>query len=140
MKEGWEWPELDWQAEPCNTALLYIGDEALKERYVRMALDFMRSAQRGAEGLPYMVFAEQRLLAMLAQQAGITIHSFATLPELFVNQQQAFTHLWGEKQKMRDNPQRARDFCMKCVRRLQRDFPQEAQRFHGRAWFSQYLE
>ena len=62
---------LDWTVRPANTALSYFGDRAFTEQYVQTAIDFMQAASPADNGLTYMVFAEQRLLAMLAARAHV---------------------------------------------------------------------
>ena len=56
-------------------------------------------AARGRDGLIYMVFAEQRLLAMCAQACG------------------------GFKQAMQEQPVLHELFCQKCAARIRKDFP-----------------
>ncbi|MDR2864792.1 MAG: hypothetical protein LBV68_04175, partial [Spirochaetaceae bacterium] len=60
-------PEWDWTVLPCNTAFLYINDENLKEYYTEQAINFMKITPAVFDPLTFMVFAEQRLLAMSAQ-------------------------------------------------------------------------
>lgn len=117
---------LDWSVRPANTALAYFGDPAFTRLYTDTALDFMRAASPADDRLIYMVFAEQRLLAMLARRAGIPLDSFSELPALFTSGQPWFTHVWGFKQQMRDAPPLYADFCRRCAVRLMRDFPAAA--------------
>ena len=53
----------------------------------------------------YMVFAEQRLLAMCAEKKHAHATALSDLPALFGGAQNGyFTHIWGFKQQMRENP------------------------------------
>lgn len=112
----------NWHEPACNTALTYFGNDTLRKTYVGQAMDFMQAA-RGRDGLIYMVFAEQRLLAMCAQACGVPIHAFSTEQDLFQGNQRDFTHIWGFKQAMQEQPVLHELFCQKCAARIQKDFP-----------------
>ena len=115
-------PALDWNVKACNTAFAYFGSKKFVRRYCEFAFEFMRAADGG--GLPYMVFAEQRWLAMCARLMNVPVHELSSLDNLFGGRQKYFTHVWGFKQQLRDEPTRAEKFCADCVARLQHDFPQ----------------
>lgn len=112
----------NWHEPACNTALTYFGNNTLRKTYVGQAMDFMQAA-RGRDGLIYMVFAEQRLLAMCAQACGVPIHAFSTEQDLFQGNQRDFTHIWGFKQAMQEQPVLHELFCQKCAARIRKDFP-----------------
>lgn len=112
----------NWHEPACNTALTYFGNDTLRKTYVGQAMDFMQAA-RGRDGLIYMVFAEQRLLAMCAQACGVPIHAFSTEQDLFQGNQRDFTHIWGFKQAMQGQPVLHELFCQKCAARIRKDFP-----------------
>ncbi|MDO5783645.1 MAG: hypothetical protein Q4P20_01125 [Eubacteriales bacterium] len=115
----------NWETPACNTAFTYFGNEALRTSYVSQALDFIQAA-RGRDGLIYMVFAEQRLLAMCAEAMHIPIDALSTPEELFQSEQKDFTHTWGFKQAMQDYPKAREMFCRQCAARLAHDFPEYA--------------
>lgn len=117
---------LDWTVRPANTALSYFGDPAFTARYAQTAIDFMRAASPADDSLTYMVFAEQRLLPMLAARDGVPLEFFMDLPALFLSGQDWFTHVWGFKQQMQADPALYDGFCRRCAARLTRDFPQAA--------------
>lgn len=117
---------LDWTVRPANTALSYFGDRAFTEQYVQTAIDFMQAASPADNGLTYMVFAEQRLLSMLAARAHVPLDFFMDLPELFLSGQTWFTHVWGFKQQMMTDRAQYDGFCTRCANRLMRDFPDAA--------------
>ena len=136
--------ELNWSLDPCNTALAYFGDENLVRRYVDFAFKFMRAAappenQSGWDLLPYMVFVEQRWLAMCAELCGIKVQSLSELPELFGGQK-TFTHIWGYKRFFRENKSAAEKFCRDCAGRIAHDFPNVAENLSRLALTKKYFK
>lgn len=123
MKQGYIFdPELDWREKPSNAAFYVMKSAGLKESYVNEAIRFIENAGEG-DRLTYMVFAEQRLLSMTAKRMGVEIKEFSNLESLFKDGERYFTHTWGMKQQMRDMPDLRRDFCVRCIERIKRDFP-----------------
>ncbi len=116
-------PDFDESVLPLNTAFLYLPDNDFKEFYTSQAIAFMKSAAECSDRLRYMVFAEQRMVAMCAEYTGTPVTTLLDKDRLFFPQER-FTHLWGAKQKMRDNPPLRRGFLEKCKARLKKDFPQ----------------
>lgn len=114
---------LNWEVKPCNTALMYIGDEGLKQFYIDESKRFMRAAQ-GEDPITYMVFAEQRLLAMCADMNNKEIIALADVDQLFSTEQKTFTHLWGYKRYLRSHPKEREDFCRRCMKRIKKDYPE----------------
>lgn len=117
----------DWSVSPCNTALTYFGDISFKQYYTEQAIHFMCSTPQADNSLTYMVFAEQRMLSMCAAAKQKKLTVFSDLSTLFGGSQRAFTHVWGFKQQMRDNPAMYTAFCKRCAARLQADFPDFAE-------------
>ena len=101
---AWSWTE----ALPFNTGFAHFADQAFKDLYVEKAVDFMwDNKERARENVSQMVFAEQRLLSMLARARGIRTGLLVEDP--FNPANDVFTHLWGTKQLARQDPgQRAR--------------------------------
>ncbi len=116
-------PDFSESVLPLNTAFLYIPDNDFKEFYTSQAISFMKSAVSCDDFLKYMVFAEQRLVAMCAEYTGTPVKTLLNKDDLF-RPQSDFTHLWGAKQAMRDHPELRADFLAKCRTRLLRDFPE----------------
>ncbi len=114
---------LDRSALPCNTAFLYIPDEAFRNFYVSQSIAFMKSSKPCGDYLCHMVFAEQRLLAMLCGLSGVGIETLLDKDKLFVAQDD-YTHLWGAKQVLRDKPDYRADFLERCRKRIRNDFPE----------------
>ncbi|MDO5142079.1 MAG: hypothetical protein Q4D31_03580 [Eubacteriales bacterium] len=126
---GFDFVRLDWSVQPLNTALSYFGDDAFRRAYTDTAIRFMRCSPGADDVLTYMVFAEQRLLAMCAAQQSVRVAALSDLSALFDGAQDGFfTHVWGFKQQMRDEPALYDDFCRRCAARLRRDFPAAAAR------------
>lgn len=126
---GFDFSGFDWTVQPFNTALCYLADDGFRRYYTDTAIRFIRSSPNADDVLTYMVFAEQRLLAMCAAKKGIRAAALSDLEELFTGAQEGyFTHIWGFKQQMRDEPALYEDFCRRCAARLRRDFPEAAER------------
>lgn len=137
---GWQLPDwLDWSAHPCNGALVYFGSQRFIREYTTFALEFMQKANAGDDRLSYMVFAEQRWMAMCAEHLNVPIHELSTLERLFGDKQKYFTHIWGYKQKLRDNLGEAEAFCQKCASRLKHDFPEFAEELKKYDWAAKYM-
>lgn len=131
---------LDWTVLPANTALSFFGDAAFTRSYTDHAIALMSSAPQADHPLTYMVFTEQRLLAMLAHRQGVPLDALSDLFTLFHTDQQYFTHVWGFKQQMRENPMLYHDFCRRCAVRLARDYPCQSQPLRRIPFIAPYFE
>lgn len=118
-------PDFSESVLPLNTAFLYVPDNDFKEFYTSQAIAFMKSAVKCDDFLKYMVFAEQRIVAMCAEYTQTPVKTLLDKDVLF-RPQSDFTHLWGAKQAMRDHPELRADFIEKCRARLLRDFSEYA--------------
>lgn len=107
---------------PMNTAFLYLPDEDFKQYYVNRSIAFMKSAIDTDDYLCYMVFAEQRLLSVCAEEKKVGSQVLMDKEELFFPRKD-FTHLWGAKQVMRDNAGQLHDFCQRARQRIENSFP-----------------
>ncbi len=124
LMNGYTFPDgIDFNVKPLNTAFLYMPDEDFKLYYTSQAAAFMRLAAHTGDPLTYMVFAEQRLLPMLAKKCGVDYTVLMDKDRLFFPQN-SFTHLWGAKQAMRDDPDKAERFCQRCKKRIAEEFPE----------------
>lgn len=122
MNQGYVFnPEFDWRVRPYNTAFCVIKSKALKDCYTAEAISFMENA-KGDDKLTYMVFAEQRLLSMIAKMTNSVTKEISTIDNLFRDGERYFTHIWGMKQQMREDDALRYDFCKKCIRRISEDF------------------
>lgn len=123
LTPGFDLEALDWSIRPSNTALAYFVNDNFRSDYVSRAISFMEHAPMADDMLTYMVFAEQRLLSMTAAACGARLISLSDLPALFLSGQTYFTHVWGFKQQMQQNPVAHDAFCRRCASRIARDFP-----------------
>lgn len=131
MKRGYIFNcELDWRVRPLNTAFYVIKNEEFKKAYTDEAINFMDNAL-GEDTLKYMVFAEQRLMAMSAKRIGTKIKEISSLESLFYDGERYFTHIWGMKQQMRDETEMRHEFCCRCIQRIKKDFPKYAEMLNG---------
>lgn len=106
---------------PMNTAFLYLPEEDFKQYYVNRSIAFMKSAADCDDFLCYMVFAEQRLLSVCAEEKKVGSQVLMDKEELFFPQSD-YSHLWGAKQVMRDSPEAMHDFCKRARDRIRKDF------------------
>lgn len=124
MKKGYIFDKnLDWNVLPSNTALAYIGEEEFKKFYTTMSIDFMKSLDFSEDRLINMVFAEQRLFSMCAQIKNINIKELQSLEELWKERQKSYTHIWGYKEVMRRDHRKRVEFCIRCIKRIEKEFP-----------------
>ena len=112
----------NWSVEPCNTAFTCFNHLEFKNHYVKQALHFMQHVEE-EDPLIYMVFAEQRLLAMCAEKKEIDLFQLSTLDALFKSGQKAFTHIWGYKRMLMNDLKVRTHFCKRCVTRIKQDYP-----------------
>lgn len=139
LKNGQNLPAaLDWSVEACNTAFAYFGANDFIKRYTNFAFELMTSLDTTDDVLSYMVFVEQRWAAMCAALMHREIFSLSSLENLF-GRQKYFTHLWGSKQKFRDNLKASENFCRNCARRIQHDFPCWAEKLRASQWAGKYF-
>lgn len=124
IMDNYEFDEFNWNIKACNTAFCIITDDELLKYYTEKAIEFMHHTSETDDRLTYMVFAEQRLLPMCAEKMKKSVMAFSGLDKLFGETDNRFTHTWGMKQQMRDNPLLRHDFCQRCINRIIHDYPQ----------------
>jgi hypothetical protein len=139
MVTGYHFPsEWDWSILPCNTAFLYIADEALKTHYTENAFQCMEHIVNGLNNIATMVFVEQRLLGICAAIMGVQINTLLDVDNL--DGQTRFTHTWGYKQSLQKEIKERNTFCVRCVKRIIKDFPEEKATLEGIASIVPYIE
>ena len=116
--------ELDWSVLPSNTAFIYISNDDFKNYYTKSAIDFMNNLECDHNKITNMVFAEQRLISMCAKRKNIEINEIMSLDTLFSMKQNLFTHTWGYKREMRMDFNKRREFCIRCITRIIKDYPE----------------
>lgn len=125
FKNGYSLDEnFDWTVLPSNTAFAYISNDNFKDYYVKSAIDFMNNLDCNDDKITNMVFAEQRLISMCAKRKNIEINEIMSLDNLFSNNQNLFTHTWGHKREMRNDFNKRKDFCIRCIIRIIKDYPE----------------
>lgn len=117
----------DWTINPCNTALVCFGSQALKDYYVNQCMAFMNAdfnlPQDQKKQVILMVFAEQRLLAMCAGKMGVKITSYIS-NNMDIHEYKKYTHIWGFKKSIYGSAHLRKAFCQSCVDIILADFPQ----------------
>ena len=124
LDPGYSFPrEWDFSLPAANTAFLYLPSDELRRYYTAEAFRFMRALRGGsANSVVTMCFAEQRILPMCAAALGIGVQ---TLTDEHAQDEQSFvTHLWGAKREFARSPERRVEYCLGCVLRIVRDFPE----------------
>ncbi len=141
LKRAYRFPEdWDFSLPAANTAFLYIRDEEFRDYYVNHAISFIREAEReGLNPVTAMCFAEQRTLPMCAAAKGRRLAYL--MDDLWETDEQEFvTHTWGFKQVMEDLPEAREQFCLRCVRRIVKEFPERAAMLEKCRDLKQYYE
>jgi len=115
-------PNWNQNALPCNTAFLFIKDNDFLKYYTEKSLEFMSAALPTDDKLCYMVFAEQRLLAMCAEEKNQPIDALLDKDNIFDRRQNIATHIWGAKTLLRNSTEQHEILCKKFRERIRRDF------------------
>ncbi|MGM9986808.1 MAG: DUF6734 family protein [Bacillaceae bacterium] len=130
----------NWLEPACNTAFAYFGDEAFKQYYTEEAIRFMNHVDGGFDKLTYMVFAEQRMLALCAKEQQVEIHALMDLHTLHEQKQDTYTHIWGYKREIKKDFYTNEAFCKRCIRRIIDDFPEWEERLWSIPQLVKYLQ
>ena len=139
MDDGYEFnPKWNWAEEPCNTAFMYFSDNDFKNYYVEQSKEFMKNAHNCDSVLTYMVFAEQRMLAMCAKEQGVAVNALMDYEHL--GEDKRFTHLWGYKQVLKENKTEHDAFCKRCAARIEKDFPEYVEILKHSPLISEFFE
>ena len=89
-------------------------------------------------------WAGAKLFALSKQVAPVVmidldeIFSLSSLENLF-GRQKYFTHIWGSKQKFRNDLKASEKFCRNCARRIKSDFPSWAETLQASDWAGKYF-
>ena len=115
---GYEFnPDWNWNVNACNTAMLYINSQKLKDQYIDESLRFMENNHHKLDNRSIqMVFAEQRILAMLADEINIPIYTFLIHPYSKIDN--IFFHTWDKKRTILKKSGCREKFCIKWLQRL----------------------
>lgn len=114
-------PDFNMTVPACNTAFTVFKNEKLLGYYTDSAISFMKNSVKCGDSLRYMLFAEQRMLSMCADRMGANISALSDL-ETLSQSNTHFTHIWGMKQKMREDIYLRNKFCIKCLERIRNEY------------------
>lgn len=117
--------EWDFSLPAYNTAFAYFNNDDFKDYYVTEAFKFMKEVKLINDRRSFMVFAEQRLLSMCAHEKDISTKELSKIIELINNNQRLYTHLWGYKNVLLKDSKERKKFCIRCIKRIIKDFPKE---------------
>lgn len=122
MKDSYKF-DAEWNKEilPCNTAFFYSSSMNFIEEYTDKSIDFMKNCLEDNDNLCPMVFAEQRLLPIIAEKLGLTVNARFPLAS-DIGQQTTFTHLWGHKNILKFNYEERFKYCNKILQRLETSY------------------
>ena len=125
LKEGYSFDDAwNWKVEPCNTAFAYFNDKKFIKEYTKAAIVFMENAKVDDNRITNMVFAEQRIISMVAEKMNLKIYEMETIERLLSGKQKRYTHLWGYKSTLNTNEILRRQFCQKLIARIIKEFPE----------------
>ena len=125
LKDGYNFDnQWNWEVEPCNTAFAYFNDENFIKEYTKASIEFMENAKVDDNRITNMVFAEQRIISMVADKMNLKIYEMETLDRLLSGKQKNYTHLWGYKRILNIDDTLRRQFCQKIIKRIIKDFPE----------------
>ncbi len=134
--------QLNWECPALNTAFAYFPNDELRSIYCQNSFSFMQNVKVNLltplGKINYMIFAEQRLLPMLAEKYNFTVETMSDEKSLLRRDQDLFTHVWGYKKDLVNSPEAADAFCKDCALRLKQDFYTEFKRLKKQRWFSKY--
>ena len=144
--DGAQWKDLmqqlNWECSALNTAFAYFQNDEFRRIYCQHSLSFMQNVEVNSMAplrkMNYMIFAEQRLLPMLAEKYNFTIETISDEKSLLRDDQELFTHVWGYKGYLVNDLKAADAFCKDCVIRLKQDYYNEFKRLKKQLWFSKY--
>lgn len=112
----------DWDknVNPCNTALLCFNDLNFIKNYCDESIHFMKNCNEMHDNLCPMVFAEQRLISIMAKQYNKKIGSIFPFASDIGNQD-IVTHIWGHKNILKFNYDERMKFCHKTIERIKEE-------------------
>ncbi|MCQ2969563.1 MAG: hypothetical protein MJ191_05530 [Clostridium sp.] len=125
LKEGYSFDlAWNWKVEPCNTAFAYFNNKEFIKEYTKQSISFMENAIVNDNRITNMVFAEQRIIAMVADKMDLNIHEMETLDKLLRGKQKKYTHLWGYKTALNNDETLRNLLCQQLINRIKIDFPE----------------
>ena len=120
VPSGYNRPAYPWDGEEFNLGFLVLNNEDIREESTTQAIRFM-SGNPGSDPFNHACFAEQYLLAQCSKARGAKVKALLPGPP---HDESVATHLWGDKQKLREEPVRAWALVNRYIARLKQDFPE----------------
>lgn len=118
---------LNWNIKASNTAFTYFNDIQFKNTYLNLAFNFIENHRStNSDKLIYMVLVEQRLFSMVADLLKIEVKYLINDKTMY--NQKDYTHVWGLKQKLKNNKIIRMHFNSMCTKRIKREFPEYIER------------
>lgn len=112
----------DWnkKVEPCNTALLCYKDSDFIKNYAEESIRFMKACLEKNDNLCPMVFAEQRLISIMADKYNKKIGAMFEHGS-DIGLQDKVTHIWGHKNILKFNFEERYKFCKRILNRIKEE-------------------
>ncbi len=120
IPSGYNRPAYPWDGEEFNLGFLVFNNEKIREESTTQAIRFM-SGNPGDDPFNHACFAEQYLLAQCSKARSARVRALLPGPP---HDESVATHLWGDKQKLREEPVRAWALVNRYIERLKQDFPE----------------
>jgi hypothetical protein len=108
---------------------LYLRNQEFKDYYTKEVFRFIDNnlidtSGKNLDYFTHMTFAEQRLIAMCARKKGKQVkHLLEQNHDEWCNQD-LVTHVWGYKHNIRHDENKKFEFCIRCILRIIKDFPE----------------
>lgn len=117
---GYKRPAYPWDGEEFNLGFVILNNDILRKEFVGESMRFM-SGNPGSDPFNHACFAEQYLLAQCAKARSAKMYALLPGPP---HDESLTTHIWGDKQKLREEPVRAWALVNRYIARLKQDFPE----------------
>ncbi|MGC8541277.1 MAG: hypothetical protein ACP5QA_11680 [Phycisphaerae bacterium] len=118
--QGYQRPVYPWDGEEFNLGFVVLNNDALRKEFIGESMRFM-SGNPGSDPFNHACFAEQYLLAQCAKARSAKVNALLPGPP---HDESFITHIWGDKQKLREEPVRAWALVNRYIARLKQDFPE----------------
>ena len=122
VPSGYNRPAYPWDGEEFNSGFFILNNDDIRKEFTTEATRFM-TGNPGDDPFNHACFAEQYLLAQCAKARSARTLSLLSAPP---HDESVVTHLWGDKQKLREQPVRAWALVNRYTAALKRDFPDHA--------------
>jgi hypothetical protein len=118
--QGYQRPVYPWDGEEFNLGFVVLNNDALRKEFIGGSMRFM-SGNPGSDPFNHACFAEQYLLAQCAKARSAKVNALLPGPP---HDESFITHIWSDKQKLREEPVRAWALVNRYIARLKQDFPE----------------